>query len=432
MTRRALRLTVLVLLVVTTRLTAIFMQQDIKLVPVSRLVSNLEREIKANPKDVQRLINLARLHAMAFALKTAEFPGIQSPGGDRDTPFFGVGTSPVPQEVRKAPSPEEATAADRHLKESIRQYEAAIALAPDNPLPHLGLGWVLQQSGDKAGAVEEYRRVVLLAWPEEEKSKGLMPNQVYLTAEAITYLVPLLDPVKDKAEIADLEKKRQTLRARPRAITPIAIPLEDDVPVIDILDDRARVRFDADGSALDREWTWITDRAGWLVYDATGRGEIRSALQLFGNVTFWLFWSNGYEALRALDNDGDGMLAGSELTHLAIWRDRNSNGVSEPGEVRPLSHYVIVALSCGYTVLDDPSVAAMSQRGALMKNGRPRPTYDVILRHSVLKPTGVPFHQFTNRSFAIEQTSMNAQKTAHATQTWVHDRLLWRASDIKP
>jgi len=30
---------------------------------------------------------------------------------------------------------------------------------------------------------------------------------------------------------------------------------------------RARVRFDADGSALDREWSWITPDAGWLVYD---------------------------------------------------------------------------------------------------------------------------------------------------------------------
>jgi hypothetical protein len=64
-----------------------------------------------------------------------------------------------------------------------------------------------------------------------------------------------------------------------------------------ILDPRERVRFDADGSG-PRDWTWITPEAGWLVHDADGAGTIDSALQLFGSVTFWLFWSNGYEPMQ--------------------------------------------------------------------------------------------------------------------------------------
>jgi tetratricopeptide (TPR) repeat protein len=431
MTTRAFALMVLVLLAAT-RLSAIFMPQESKLVPISRLVSNLEREIKANPKDVQLLINLARLHAMAFALKTEEFPAIQSPGGDRDMPFYGFTGGPLPPEVRPAPTPEQASGAARHLKEAIRNYEAAVALAPDNPLPHLGLGWVLQQAGDMARAVEEYRRVIKLAWPSEESSRGLMPGQSYLTAEAITYLLPELNPTKDAAEIADLEKKRKDMNARGRAITPITIPLADDVSPHEILDDAARVKFDADGSALDREWTWITDKAGWLVYDATGRGEIRSALQLFGNVTFWLFWSNGYEALCSLDDNGDRALLGTELNHLAIWHDRNSNGISEAGEVRALAHHGIAALTCGHVTLDDARFAAMSRHGVQLTDGRTRPTYDVILRTSVSKPTGVPFHQLTNRSLTSEQSSMNAENSAHAIQTWAHDKLLWSSSEIKP
>jgi hypothetical protein len=61
-----------------------------------------------------------------------------------------------------------------------------------------------------------------------------------------------------------------------------------------------------------------------------------------------LFWSNGYEALRALDDNGDGELRGAELRKLAIWRDRNQNGVSEKGEVSPLTAHGIAALSCAY------------------------------------------------------------------------------------
>jgi hypothetical protein len=57
--------------------------------------------------------------------------------------------------------------------------------------------------------------------------------------------------------------------------------------------------------------------------------------------TGWLFWSNGYEALRALDDNGDGELRGAELWKLAIWRGRNQNGVSEKGEVSPLTAHGI-------------------------------------------------------------------------------------------
>ena len=42
--------------------------------------------------------------------------------------------------------------------------------------------------------------------------------------------------------------------------------------------------------------------------------------------------------MRALNDNGDVMLAGAELTHLAIWRHANSNGLSDPGEVRPLGY----------------------------------------------------------------------------------------------
>ena len=107
-----------------------------------------------------------------------------------------------------------------------------------------------------------------------------------------------------------------------------------------------------------------------------------SALQWFGDVTFWLFWSNGYEPMRALDDNGDGELSGAELRHLAIWHDRNRDGVSDAGEVRPLAAHGIVALSCNYVAGDGGSFAALSPQGARMSNGTTRPTYDVILRHS--------------------------------------------------
>jgi len=380
------RMVTVVLVVLVAPLSAIYMRSDARQVPVDRLVTNLEREAKAQPKDPQLQINLARLYAMAYALKTDELPATTAPGSKVEVPYYSPGASQVANAVAPARSAEHAAAAARHLKSAIQHYDTAIALAPDNTTARLGRGWVLQQAGDTARAIEDFRRVIAVAWPQEDKIKMLMPSQRFITQEAIEYLLPLLDQKRDAAEIQDLLSKQTSLRNRPRAITPIAIPLDDDATLSEIVDRRGRVQFDADGSGFDREWTWITPRAGWLVYDADGRGTITSALQLFGGVTFWLFWNNGYEALAALDDNGDGSLASGELRRLAIWRDANANGRADDGEVRPLAAHGVTALSFEHDVVDagiaSGDLAAVAPRGATFAGGRTRPTYDVILHHS--------------------------------------------------
>lgn len=403
-------LAMVLLLATAGKLTAIFMMPEARLVPVERLVNNLERQLKADPKNVQTLINLGRLHAMAYALKVDEFQAVRGPSQAEDFPYYPPQTAPVPSTVQPAKSPAQTEAANRHLQEAIRYYEAAVAVSPNHPTAHLGLGWVLQQAKSVQRAITEYRRVVELAWQEEEKIKVVMPSQTILTDEAIGYLLPLLDPKSDGAEIAELKSKQQHLRTRGRAITPVAVPLADDIPRHEIVNPAARVRFDADGSGILREWTWIGRHAAWLVHDQTGQGDITSALQLFGNVTFWLFWETGYQALQALDDDGDGELRGAELRNLALWRDRNSNGVSERGEVQALSSHGIIAVSSRSSASDDPDFAAVSLQGLRLRDGRTRPTYDVVLRHSAFTLTGVPRHHPTNLSFATEQPRRNRQK----------------------
>ncbi|HET7219168.1 MAG TPA: hypothetical protein VFJ02_14020 [Vicinamibacterales bacterium] len=375
------------LLAASLGVSAIFVTPELRQVPVARLLENLERQRSADPKDVGAIINVARLHAMAFALKSEEVPAARIGSDKNETTYYPPGSGVAPPKIIEAVSREHASRAAQHLKDAIRHYEAALALAPDNLTARLGHGWVLQQAGDTRGAIDEYRAVVKSAWPTEQNIKRLMPGQRLYTQEAISYLLPLLDATNDAVEIADLSAKEQAIESRPRAITPIAVPLEDDVPARALIDPLARVRFDADGSALAREWTWITPRAGWLVYDADQNGRITSALQLFGNATFWLFWSNGYRAMAALDDNGDGELAGRELDKLAIWHDENGNGISDRGEVAALAAHGIVALSCRYASGDGRLVAAHSPRGVTLADGRTRPTYDVILRHSSLTLT---------------------------------------------
>ena len=54
---------------------AIPVLREIRTVPVSRLVENIERQLRAKPENVELHLNLARLYAMAYALKVTEVEG---------------------------------------------------------------------------------------------------------------------------------------------------------------------------------------------------------------------------------------------------------------------------------------------------------------------------------------------------------------------
>jgi hypothetical protein len=290
-------------------------QLDIRDVPVERVVANLERELAVSPKDVRILVNLARVHAIAYAKKTDTVPSAVSMPGQKPgrelTPWLGYGLPEHKQvEVRATNDPKTQAAAKAALDRAVARYREAVAIDPRHLVARLGLGWTLLQSGDRPGAIDALREVVRGAWPADEKVTS-----------------------------------------------------------------RASVAFDADGSGLPKRWTWIRPNAAWLVYDRYGAGRIASGLQLFGTVTFWLFWDNGYKALRALDDDGDERIAGAELEGLALWHDRNADGVSDRSEVQPARAWRIVSIACTFrpdadTLTRSPSRRAVS-RSPTAASGRP-------------------------------------------------------------
>ena len=371
-------------------LSAIYVEVEVTRVPIARLVANLERQAQSAPKDADSRLNLARLHAAAYALKADQFPATVDQATGTERPWYGHEPKPVPDRTRPSPTPEAEADAKNHLEKSVRLYEDVLKLEPSNLTALLGYGWVLNEAGEKSLAIEQFRRVIEIAWPSEKDMQSRGVGKLTYVHEAAGYLIPLLDRERDAAEISDLQAKRERFERMPRAITPIAIPLTDEITADRVHDPLARVRFDADGSGLEREWTWIVPDAGWLVFDFDGNGRITSSLQLFGNVSFWLFWKNGYEALAALDDNGNGKIEGSELKHLAIWRDANGDGISSGAEVKPVTEYGIVALSCDYDVGDGVTLAAMSAKGVEFADGTSRSSYDVILRSPSRITTFVP------------------------------------------
>nr|WP_228748027.1 tetratricopeptide repeat protein [Bradyrhizobium sp. BR 10289] len=343
-------------------------------IPVARLIENLEKIAKDDPTSVEALLNLGRAHGMAYAQKSdpltvpKAYHGIEPPAVP-----FGAVTAAADLTL--------TTASQAHLEAALKAYKQALELDKDNLVIRLGLAWLTEQAGRKDDAVEQYRTIATDAWEKEKSLTVVGFRGRTLTGEVASYLIPLLDAEKDKREIETLKEHAATLGKRPHPVTPIAVPLADGLTAIDLEAPGTRVTFDVDGSGLGREWSWITPKAAWLVSDPARDGKIDSGRQLFGNVTFWMFWSNGYAPLAALDDDRDGILTGKELAGLALWHDANGNGVADLGEVKPVSAYGIVAISCKWQTLNNNSdKVAFSPKGVVFQDGKTRPSFDLVLK----------------------------------------------------
>src|SRR5262249_26614507 len=172
---------------------------------------------------------------------------------------------------------------------------------------------------------------------------------------------------EEEPRMHELESMRAKLEALPRMdwVTPIVVSLDGGATLDEFVGSRASVPFDLDGDGVDELWPWPTPGAGWLVWDPQHRGEITSGLQLFGTASAWLFFQDGYRVLDALDDDRDGALRGRELAGIAVWFDRDMDGVSHPGEVVPVEELGIAALRTDATLALGESLRERDE-------GRPR------------------------------------------------------------
>lgn len=393
---------------------ALYISYEVEKVPVTRVIENLEKRLHATPGDFELHYQLARVYAMAATTGTPTLKVINAPQNrDRDgvVEFSPPGSDNGLPENRGAGYPAVMPAKDfdsKQLGKAIWHYEVAQAAMKRSSKPDqvhwlvrptlLGYAWCLDKAGRRSEAIAAYREALAIAWNQEftrqfkveDWMKGARyevkappaPNAserehldsgICFSEECIGYLLNLLDQQKDREEIQLLKACRTRLQRTRRAVTPILIPLGDE-PFEKLVDPQAQVAFDLDGSGMRRHWGWTTPKAAWLVFDGKQTGEITSGLQLFGNVTFWIFWRDGYQALGSLDANGDGVLEGAELSGLALWVDANGNGVSEPGEVKPLADYGIVRVSCQGT--DKAVGLRWSPQGVRFQDGRTRPSYD--------------------------------------------------------
>jgi hypothetical protein len=138
----------------------------------------------------------------------------------------------------------------------------------------------------------------------------------------------------------------------------------------------ADARFDAGGATACDTFDWPEPDTPWLVRDLDGNGTIDGGHELLGAGTRMLdgtFASNGFAALAALDDDGDGWITPTDAawSSLAVWVDHNRNRKTDPGELQSLDDLGVKALAVDYSIdrACDERGNCMSERASFVWMG---------------------------------------------------------------
>jgi len=108
--------------------------------------------------------------------------------------------------------------------------------------------------------------------------------------------------------------------------------------------------FDHDKDGIRTATGWVSKDDGFLVYDRNGDGVVNDGGEFFGDNTLLKNGeraANGYQALKELDDNGDGKVdtADSAFAKLRVWRDLNQDGISQEGELLTLNEAKVKALN---------------------------------------------------------------------------------------
>ncbi len=363
--------------------------------PIERALENVAAMGGVEPARREQL--LGRLNLLAYARNDAPFTYVRADNrlvfsgsvsceqvaqrqmrpdqkpdfdpGDRCAGFdFHLGPQP---EILEPPPAAPNRGALARLDAARAHYARAVRLDRSDLRARLGYAYTLDRSGHLSAARQQLRTIIRLGLPLLASEQADWETHAVLT-EAAEHLSHVARSSGDRARIARLRER--LAHSQPVIyVTPILVPLADG-PFARMVDRTSSIAFDFAGTGDRRAQGWLTPDAAWLVWDPQGRGQVRSGFDMIGQRTWAVFWRDGFEALRALDDNRDGELTGAELGGLALWRDLNGNGVSDPGEVTAIQANGIAAL--GMRGRQTRPGLLTAPAGVRFDDGTVRPLYD--------------------------------------------------------
>ncbi len=343
--------------------------------------------------------------AREFALRELGYASLTKVPKEKRKEFYDLQGKKHGQVTEEGWKPEELSLerlAD-HAGKAVENFKKAISMDDENGLYHLGLASLYEQyveflkDKDIVLVPAEFRQLILdearvnyytaykLSIRKDVKRKyrpiaGLGSLVAYEAGRAVVRLLEADEELTrdEKSVLAAVKRDIKKLQGlKMGGVTPIIFSLEEHVSLRGLLADDLQVRFDLDGDGSVELWPWVKPTTGILVWDPEQTGSITSGRQLFGSVTWWLFFADGYRAMDALDDDRDGQLTGTELAGIGVWFDRNSNGESDPGEVTDIAQTPITAVATRPS--GKVGRVMFNRSGIKLNSGRVLASYDWVV-----------------------------------------------------
>ena len=134
------------------------------------------------------------------------------------------------------------------------------------------------------------------------------------------------------------------------------------------------VYFDHDGNGFAEKSGWVGKDDGILVRDINNNGTIDNGTELFGNnsvLSSGAKAANGFEALKELDSNKDGVFNSSDeaWNEVKVWKDSNQNGMVDNSELLSLEQANIAGINLNYNEqeLVDGNGNTHAQTGTIIK-----------------------------------------------------------------
>jgi len=130
--------------------------------------------------------------------------------------------------------------------------------------------------------------------------------------------------------------------------------LDMDGDGLETLPASAGVLFDYDGDGVGTGTGWVVPDDGFLVWDRNGNGLIDSGRELFGDSTMksnGQLAVGGFDALADLDANADGKVDSLDpaFASLRVWKDLDSDGITDAGELLTLASLGIAGFNTAAT-----------------------------------------------------------------------------------
>lgn len=149
-----------------------------------------------------------------------------------------------------------------------------------------------------------------------------------------------------------VEAAQAAFRKAETTRSPIIIDLDGDG--VETLAEGSGIHFDHDGNGFAESTGWAGKDDAFLVADLNGDGKIDTGRELFGDNTLLADGrraANGFAALATYDSNKDGVVDAldADFSKLRLWRDANSDGEVQAGELLGLADFKIAGINTSFT-----------------------------------------------------------------------------------